>query len=109
MPINPQEIFYNDIEPTIAERYINDLQPHSYATFSCPLTVAPYKAIPSSYILCENDKAILIQAQESIVAAAQKVAPNAFDVVERCDAGHSPFISQPEWLAEKLIKAAGGG
>lgn len=41
-----------------------------------------------------------------MIKSAQAIAPNAFDTVERIDAGHSPFISQPEWLAEKLIKAA---
>jgi hypothetical protein len=57
-------------------------------------------------ILCEKDAAIPIFAQEGMIAAAQQAAPKSFDVVERCDASHSPFISQPEWLAEKLAEAA---
>jgi hypothetical protein len=39
---------------------------------------------------------------------AHQLAPTSFDVIERCSASHSPFISQPEWLAKMLIKAAGG-
>ncbi|KUJ14639.1 alpha/beta-hydrolase [Mollisia scopiformis] len=105
-PANPQEIFYNDISPSVAEAYISKLGTHSYPTFSSQLTVAPWKVIPSTYVLCEKDNAIPIGAQEGMVAAAKAAAPRAFDVVERCDASHSPFISQPEWLAEKLIKAA---
>lgn len=41
-----------------------------------------------------------------MVAAAKEMAPSAFDTVERVKASHSPFISQPEWLAEKLVEAA---
>jgi hypothetical protein len=105
-PNNPQEVFYNDIEPSVAQSYISALRTHSYPTFFSQLTVAPYKVIPSTYILCEKDNAIPIQAQEGMVAGAKAAAQSAFDVVERTDASHSPFISQPEWLADKLIKAA---
>ncbi|KAE8445584.1 hypothetical protein EG329_013217 [Mollisiaceae sp. DMI_Dod_QoI] len=105
-PNNPQEIFYNDLEPSVAAPYISALKTHSYPTFSSELTVAPWKVIPSTYILCEKDNAIPPSIQEAMIAAAKEIAPSAFDVVERCDAGHSPFISQPEFLAEKLIKAA---
>lgn len=103
---NPQEIFYNDIPQQIAESYIQALGTHSYSTFASQLTVAPWKTIPSTYILCEKDNAIPIAAQEGMIAAAKAMAPGAFDVVERIAASHSPFISQPEWFADKLVKAA---
>jgi hypothetical protein len=51
--------------------------------------------------------AIPLAGQEGMIAKAKELAPTSFDVIERSDAGHSPFISQPEWLAEKLIEAAG--
>ena len=59
-------------------------------------------------ILCEKDAAIPNFAQEGMIQTAQAAAPTAFDVVERVDAGHSPFSSHPEWLAEKLAKAVEG-
>ena len=107
-PNTPDEIFYNDLSPSVAEKYVAALKPHSYPTFASQVTVAPWKVIPSTYILCEKDMAIPVAVQEGMVAMAKGMAPNSFDVVERCDASHSPFISQPEWLAEKFIKAAGG-
>lgn len=94
------------MEPSVAQPYIDSLKPQSYKAFHSQVTVAPWKIIPSTYVLCDADNAIPVQAQEGMIAAAQEVAPSAFDVVERTPAGHSPFISQPEWLAEKLIKAA---
>lgn len=57
-------------------------------------------------MVCEKDNAIPVQAQDGMIAAAKEAAPSAFDVVARCQAGHSPFLSQPEWLAEKLIESA---
>jgi hypothetical protein len=50
--------------------------------------------------------AIPLAGQEGMIAMAKQMAPTSFDVIERSDASHSPFISQPEWLAEKLIRAA---
>jgi hypothetical protein len=85
------------------------LKPHSYKTFSSQQSVAPWKVIPSTYIVCENDQAIPLPAQEGMLGMAHQMAPTSFDVIERCSASHSPFISQPEWLSEKLIKAAGSG
>ncbi|PMD13988.1 prolyl aminopeptidase-like protein [Hyaloscypha hepaticicola] len=108
LPDTPEKIFYNDLSAEVAAPYIAALKPHSYRTFSSQQSVAPWKVIPSTYILCENDQAIPVQAQEGMLANAHQMAPGSFDVIERCSASHSPFISQPEWLADKLIKGAGG-
>jgi len=105
-PNTPEDIFYNDLSPTVAAPYIAALKPHSFPTFSSTLSVAPWKVIPSTYIICEKDQAIPLAGQEGMIGSAQQMVPTSFDVIERCDASHSPFISQPEWLAEKLIKAA---
>jgi fermentation-respiration switch protein FrsA (DUF1100 family) len=75
---------------------------------SSKLSVAPWKVIPSTYITAENDQAIPLPVQEGMIAAAHQMAATSFDVTECCSASHSPFISQPEWLVEKLVKAAGG-
>jgi len=105
----PKEIFYNDLSDSEAEPYIAALKPHSYPTFFSKLTVAPWKVIPSTYIVCANDLAIPIHAQEGMLAMAEGMAPGCFDVIDKCDAGHSPFLSRPEWLAGRLINAAAGG
>jgi hypothetical protein len=43
-----------------------------------------------------------------MIAAAQAAAPNSFDVVETIKSSHTPFVSVPSRLAEKIAKAAGG-
>ncbi|KAG9231441.1 hypothetical protein BJ875DRAFT_382974, partial [Amylocarpus encephaloides] len=100
--------FYNDTSSATAEPYVKALQPRAYYNFASVLTIAPWKAIPSTYILCVEDKPIPLKCQEGMVAAAKEGAPSAFGVVERCGARHSPFISRLEWLAGRVIKAAGG-
>jgi hypothetical protein len=46
------------------------------------------------------------KTKDSMIAAAKEAAPSAFDVVARCQAGHCPFLSVPEWLAERLVESA---
>jgi len=41
-----------------------------------------------------------------MVGMAYSMAPGSFDIVEKLEAGHSPFISLPEKTAEILIKSA---
>ncbi|KAL3418116.1 hypothetical protein PVAG01_09831 [Phlyctema vagabunda] len=106
-PGTPKEILYNDISDEVAAPLIAQLRPLGYGTYFTEMTVEPWKVIPSTFILCSEDRAIPLFAQEGMIKQAQEIAPSSFDVVERCDAGHSPFVSQPEWLAEKLVKAAG--
>jgi len=106
-PEAPEKIFYNDLTSSAAAPYVAALKVHSYPTMSSNLSVAPWKVIPSTYIMSENDQALPLPAQEGMIDQAHKMEARSFDVIERCSASHSPFISQPEWLAEKLIKAAG--
>lgn len=93
-----------------AEKYTKLLKPHAYRTFYSKVSAEPWRQIPSTYILCENDNAIPLMAQEGMIAGAREKAPGAFDVVERCTSSHTPFAStsQPEKLASWLVKAAGG-
>jgi hypothetical protein len=71
------------------------------------VSVEPWHTIPSAYLLCKKDNAIPLPAQEGMVAMAQQKAPGSFDLVETCDASHSPFLSMPETVAQFLIKASG--
>ncbi|THV45161.1 hypothetical protein BGAL_0522g00020 [Botrytis galanthina] len=103
---DPYEIFYNDVSRNEAQKYVEMLKEHSYKTFDSPVTTEPWRHIPSTFVVCEEDKAIPLEAQLGMIRGAQEIAEGSFGTIERTNAGHSPFISQPEWLAEKLIKAA---
>lgn len=107
-PANPKDIFYNDLSPAAASPWIAALKPHSYRTLFSKLSVEPWRTIPAAYLVCEADNAIPAAAQEGMIAMAQGMAPGSFDVVERCGAGHSPFLSVPETCVAFLVKCAGG-
>ncbi len=66
-----------------------------------PLTYCAWREIPTSYILCTQDQALPYHVQQQLV---QNAGLKEADVVT-CDAGHSPFISQPNVVLEMLKKA----
>ena len=61
---------------------------------------APWRTIPSTYVVCTQDNAIPVELQRDVFA------PRAEQVVE-LEASHSPFFSQPEAVADILVQAAG--
>jgi pimeloyl-ACP methyl ester carboxylesterase len=96
-PLTPHEIFYGDVEPDVAAAAVGRLRPQSYSVASDQLTGAAWKTVPSTYVVCENDNAIPVFAQEAMAQRAGHV--------ERLPASHSPFLSHPAELTA-LIEAA---
>lgn len=77
------------------------LIPQSYKVQTTPLTRAAYEYIPSTYLITENDRALPVQFQEMFAASIKAQ-------VVRCSAGHSPMLSQPAVLVEKITAAVEG-
>ncbi|GME45753.1 Prolyl aminopeptidase protein [Neofusicoccum parvum] len=105
-PATPLETFYHDVPYELATKNIASLQPHSYQTFWSKTGYAAWKHIPSTYLVCEDDKAIPAQSQDGLLAGAKENG-GKFDTVERVKASHSPFLSVPEWTAGALRRACG--
>ncbi|KAK8169812.1 Alpha/beta hydrolase fold-1 [Phyllosticta citrichinensis] len=102
-PRNAQEVFYNDLSPVDADKWAAKIPHHCYRTFYSRVTYPAFKNVPSTYLICEADNAIPLEAQESML---EKVGQGRFDV-ERCGAGHSPFLSMPRLTSEVIRRAAG--
>jgi pimeloyl-ACP methyl ester carboxylesterase len=92
----PENIFYNKCTPEISQRAVTELRSQSLLAFNQPITKVSWKEIPSTYIICEQDNAIPLFAQE---AMSQRATESL-----RMDSDHSPFLSAPQELA-KLIFA----
>ena len=76
--------------------------------FSSTTTYAAWRHIPSTYVIGQNDKTAFTPVfVETIINSARELEPSAFDVVEKCDGGHSLMVSCPQWTADVLRKAAG--
>jgi len=84
-----------------AERFAAEVHPRyvlqSLAGAASPST-APKPAHPTTYIICEQDRAVPPQAQEAMSAGA--------DHVVRLQSSHSPFLSMPKQLASVLDSIA---
>lgn len=70
-------------------------------------THAAWRIIPTTYILCMGDKPSTVAAAQYLIDTAKASGQHRIDNVIKHDVGHSPFISQPEWLAQTLIEEAG--
>ncbi|OGM45517.1 hypothetical protein ABOM_006476 [Aspergillus bombycis] len=60
-----------------------------------PTTHAAYEYLPSTYLICEGDRAAPAQFQEGFANLARAE-------IDRCSAGHSPMLSQPDMLVGKI-------
>lgn len=67
------------------------------------VTYVGWKNIPSSYLICQQDKAVPLPMQEMIIAQEG----SKFDHVRRIDAGHSPFISHTD-ITTNFVRIAAG-
>ena len=85
------------------ERFMRDVYPH-YVLMSMKVlgeaSSAPAAAHETTYVVCEQDQAIPVPAQEAMSSSA--------DHVERLPSSHSPLLSMPDRLAEVLANAAPG-
>lgn len=59
-----------------------------------PPPLPAWQVLPSTYIVCTDDRILSVSAQE-------QMAENA-DTTVRIDSDHSPFLSCPRTLAEAL-------
>lgn len=95
-PETVRDLFFNDC----------DAETVAWAVANCramrgggePLTVTAWRDIPSTFVVCEQDLAILPPLQRAMSA-------HATDVVT-LDASHSPFASQPSAVADLLERLA---
>jgi pimeloyl-ACP methyl ester carboxylesterase len=92
----PEPVFYNGVDPELTEQAVARLHLQSTRALTQPLSRAAWAELPSTYIVCEQDQAIPVFAQEAMSARAGTVL--------RLDSGHSPFLSQPAELAAVLRK-----
>jgi pimeloyl-ACP methyl ester carboxylesterase len=103
VPDRARDVFYNDCTDEVAAAAAAALRPQAKASFMDPLGAAAWQELPSTYVICERDNAIPVFAQEAMSQRAKHV--------RRLDAGHSPFLSQPDEVAalvRDIVAAAAG-
>lgn len=98
-PLTPEKVFFNDVDEARTADAVGRLQTQSYAVAVEELTEAAWRTTDSTYVICDNDNAIPVFAQEAMAQRAGRI--------ERLASGHSPFLSCPEELATIIVSAAG--
>lgn len=97
-----RDLLYNRCAPEDVEAALDLVGSFPVGPLMVPATYTAYLEIPSTYILCENDRALAPTAQERMIAEGE----GAFDVV-RCQEGHSPYLSNPGLIVEVIRRSAG--
>ncbi|KAL5121497.1 hypothetical protein ACEQ8H_000569 [Pleosporales sp. CAS-2024a] len=98
-------ILYNDLPVDEQRFWFAKLQSHVYATLHDKATAATWKTIPTSYLLCEEDAALVPAAQQAFIHAARDKGADVD--VTRIKAGHSPFLSKVDETVEWIVGVAG--
>ena len=96
--LHGEQTLYNDLLPSEASLWASRLIAQSYRVQTTKLTRAAWRYIPSTFLICENDQAVPPKYQEMFAASTKAQ-------VERCNSGHSPQLSQPEMLVQKIDDA----
>lgn len=94
-PAQAPAVFYNDCSPKVSTWATKQLR--KQRAFSAHLPAITRPAAPASYILCEHDHVIYPEWSDYIARNLLMAEP------VRLAADHSPFLSQPQLLAEALL------
>ncbi len=94
-PEQTAELFYADCDASTQAWAIGKLRPQCGAPYSDIVPHPGWKGIRSTYILCSADRAMPPDWQRDLFA------PRLNKLVE-IGAGHSPFLSRPDVLADLL-------
>jgi pimeloyl-ACP methyl ester carboxylesterase len=95
----PQQLFFGDVEPHLADEIATRLLPQSFQAFTDRVSTVAWRDTPSTYVITERDAVVPLSAQEAFAARSGSASP-------RMDTSHSPFLSQPEALATIIETAA---
>ncbi|HEY4095875.1 MAG TPA: alpha/beta hydrolase [Baekduia sp.] len=89
------ETFLQDCDPEIQREAMNKTARQSLAVLGQPVQAAAWQHVPSTYLVCAQDRGTPADRQ-------REFAGRAASTVE-LDAGHHPFLSQPAAVADLIV------
>ena len=98
-PTQTQTVFYGDCDARTVAWAKSQIRPQSGAPFDEPVPHPAWRHIPSTYVVCAKDMALPAEVQRNVFA------PRATEMIE-LQASHSPFLSQPDAVADLLATRA---
>jgi pimeloyl-ACP methyl ester carboxylesterase len=100
-PIDPRYRFYHDLTEEEANVAIARLKPHACRAGATVTPFEGFRAVPTTYIMCTQDRAIPLEMQEKMVDVFAK--DSGIKTIQ-LDSSHSPFMSVPDRVVE-IIEA----
>ncbi len=102
-----KEVFYHDLPSEEADERVALLRPQAHITFIDKTKTAAWRKIPSSYLMCENDRPVPLAIQEEMITRIKEEGGQI--ETERLFVSHSPHLVMPDKVAEFIRRAAGEG
>ena len=87
--------FLQDCDPAIQRQALDRTARQSLAVLQQPVQSAAWQHVPSTYLVCAQDRG-------TPAASQREFAARAGNVVE-LDAGHHPFLSQPAAVRDLIL------
>jgi pimeloyl-ACP methyl ester carboxylesterase len=94
-PENLAETFLQDCEPEIQRAAISRTARQSLSVLEQPVRSAAWQQVPSTYLVCAQDRGTPATAQRELARRAGRVV--------ELDAGHHPFLSQPAAVRDLIL------
>ncbi|MCQ4207946.1 alpha/beta hydrolase [Streptomyces longispororuber] len=95
---DPEQTLYNDVPQGARDAALARLLPQSTLSFAEPVSRAGWKTLPSSYVLCDDDRSLAPSYQEPFALRT--------GTTYHLPSGHTPMLSMPEELADVLEEIA---
>ena len=89
------DTFLQDCDAEVQDAARTRAAGQSLAVLEAPVQAAAWKAVPSTYVVCADDRGTPADRQ-------RRFAQRATHVVE-LDAGHHPFLSQPDAVRDLVL------
>jgi len=101
-PARAAEVFYADVAPESAADAVAKLVPSTASSLLQPAAEVAWMNRPTTYVVCEQDNALSPAREREM---AERIGAQIWSL----PTGHSPFLSQPEALAdiiERVVRAS---
>ena len=100
-PPMPEYLFYHDLSNEDQAHFASLLEPQTSVAFITPLTYVAWKHHPVSYVSCNDDHALPLAKQHSMVSESGiESEVGRFEI----DSSHSPFLSKPKEIVDVIKK-----